>query len=624
MNYLSKIEDVSRLFSLYGSMAPPYGAISREGERLTYHGDGYVLSSHIKTHATGVMVREDEIQNISDHAISITSLLSKFSFYGGEYMVYTQYGQWCGESQGQWQPLVSEISNSNDDIRENVGASPFVALWNRQNHRGVAFHILCNSTWKFRIRRLYTKEVTLELGISDRDLQYTLQPGETLKLPQILHYEFRNQTDMDAYKLHRYCSDQYPAKRLPIIYNSWMSKFDTISFDLLSQQLQVAQTIGAEFFVIDAGWFGKAHEWFCSVGDWEESTDCSMCGRMAEFADKVRSCGLQFGLWFEIERAAANAKAPKAHPEHYLYEGGHYFVNFAKPETCDYIYDIVAKQIRKYNIAFIKFDFNAPLTFDPARHSFLDYFAGYRGFIRRLRAEFPNLYLENCAAGGGRMSLTNIPDFESFWMSDDQSLHRQIDIFKNTLVRMPVRALETWVTIASLCPFTPDANKDVSERTLMSGDGGWGYVESVTDGFLQACAVGGPLGISCDLTKFSPALTETMKTVVATYKAEREFWKVSECHILTDTETLLVLQFNDANFDTIKLYSYTKYSEQNAITVFPVCDAGGEYQMVDGSLLTADRLDKQGVDMAICNRHTANFLTLKKVPAFQQSETSAV
>ena len=53
-------------------------------------------------------------------------------------------------------------------------------------------------------------------------------------------YNCRNKLDMDAYKLHRWCKDTYMQEKFPVVYNSWMSKFDLISYDLLSQQLPIA------------------------------------------------------------------------------------------------------------------------------------------------------------------------------------------------------------------------------------------------------------------------------------------------------------------------------------------------------------------------------------------------
>ena len=51
-----------------------------------------------------------------------------------------------------------------------------------------------------------------------------------------------------------------------------------------------------------------------------------------------------------------------------------------------------------------------------------------------------------------------------------------------------------------------------------------------------------------------------------------EFWQSSECRILCDTDSLTVLQYNDAEFKKIKIFTYSNISVQNSLTVYPVTD----------------------------------------------------
>ena len=607
------VKTISDLFLLCGDFSLPTGEVELTDDGYRYVGEGYTATTTLKQHDSGVIRRCDCIQNTTDHDISLRAALSKFVYNGGEYEVYTQYSEWCNESIGAWQPLVSEVGASNEDLRMNSGSTPFVAIYNVQTGRGTAFHILADSTWRIRVKKAFwqapikQKNIVVELGINDRDFDYTLKAGETLKLPEILFYEFRNKLDMDAYKLHRYCNDVYPARSLPLVYNSWLSRGDVISYELLSDQLEAAKGLGVEYFVIDAGWFGAPGEWYGSVGDWEECTDCSMMGRMKEFADRVRAEGLRFGLWFEVERAATTAKAVANHPEHYITEGGNCFIDFSSEAACDYIYGIVSAQIENYGIEYIKFDFNAPISFDRNRHAFLDYFNGYRKFMNRLRAAYPSLYCESCASGGLRMALANLQSFDSFWMSDNHSLYAQLEIFKNTMIRMPCRALEHWLTIQSL-----DCIKGrTREKILSSGDAGWRHVEAVFDGFLKAASVGGPIGLCCDVTAFSETLRETVRGHFDQYKAEREFWMQAECRILSDTPTVLALQFNDKQFDTVKVFAFTKNSHQRSITVYPVLDESHTYCNNEGAATDGATIATEGFDFDIETNNLFDGYTLE-------------
>lgn len=616
MNY--KTEGVKELYTLRGSFALPVGDVNKTDDGFIYEGQGYKVKTTVEKHASGVFKRRDVITNVSDKNIDLRAVLSKFSFNGGEYEVYTQYSEWCHESIGAWHKLVTEIGVGNDDVRTNVGSAPFIAIYNEQNGRGMAFHVLSRSTWQMKVKKFYShqghvKDVTVEIGINEKGFDYTLEPGKSLEMPEILYYEFKNKTDMDAYKLHRYYNDVKPAREMPLVYDTWLSNFDDISYELLLEQLEVARELGIEYYTVDAGWFFKPREWWNSVGDWKEETEASMCGRMKEFSDKVREYGLKFGLWFEIERAGRDSKTAKEHPEHYLFENGYGYVNFADPAAREYIYNKLEANIKKYGIEYIKFDYNAELTYDASNHSFIEFFDGYHKFLDRIATEHPEIYLENCASGGLRMSLASLEGFNSFWISDNHSLYTQLEVFKNTLLRMPSRALETWLTVASIEDFAPTYDGKPAEKIISSGNADWSYAEFVDESFLKAVMFGGPIGISCNLTKLSAKLKATLKEKFEEFKRDREFWANSECRILCDTDTMLVLQFNDKDYNEIKLFSFVNNATQNDITVYPALDGSASY-LCGETVKEASEINENGVTLSVDwqQRRTANSFEIKK------------
>ena len=319
---------------------------------------------------------------------------------------------------------------------------------------------------------------------------------------------------------------------------------------------------------------------------------------------------MRFGLWFEAERAALTSKAYSKHPEYYIVENGQGFLNFGMEEAADQIFDAVSSQIEKYGIEFIKFDFNAGLTYDSQKSSFTNYFKGFRKFISRLRQRYPHIYLECCASGGLRMALANLGDFDSFWMSDDHSLYNQLDIYRNALVRLPSRALEKWVTVCSGEITAYSGEK--AERILMSGDVGWGHIEGIKMDYLKGVCVGGPVGISCDLTRLSPGLIDSLTKFLEEYKGERSFWAESECRVLCDTDSLTVLQYNDPRFEEIKIFTFAKRHIQNEVRVYPVIEGEAIYEDGEGIVRTSRELAAEGIDIAVSKRFSANTARLLK------------
>ncbi len=618
MNYRPHVQEIECLATLQGDFAFPYGNVEECEGGLCFKGDGYEWRSETVSHPSGVYQRTDRIKNTSDHPIALRSALSKFCFLGGEYEVFTQYNEWCGEGYGKWVPLLNEVGAEGNSVRTNSSASPFVALYSNQTNRGMVFQLLQTGLWMLRVRRngkSTIRRVEVEMGILPRGFDYTLGVGEELELPSILYYEFRNKTDLDSYKLHRYCNAIYPARDIPIIYNTWLSRFDTVSFDILSEQLPLAKRIGAQYFVIDAGWFGEPGTWNQRVGDWNECQTASMEGRMGEFAQLVRDSGLKFGLWFEPERATRMAQAPKDHPDYYRFEKLDYFLDFGNPEARKYMYDILADRIRQYGIEFIKFDFNCEMTYDRMGEAFLPYFEGYQKFIDEIRAQFPHIYLENCASGGERLTLSDFfKGFDSFWVSDNQSIYKQIEMYKGNILHMPPRSLERWVTVQSMKNFGPVyGNNEAHSDPIIACSGPiWAHLEGVTRDYLFASLHGGPIGISCDLTRWSERLLTDMREFLKSYRADLEFWKDAECHILCDTESMLVLQHNDSAFSQIKICGFSKTPMQYGVNVYPFCEKDMVFVDGEGKEYTGEELDADGVELPIADRFTGYTLTLKR------------
>ncbi|MBO6365808.1 alpha-galactosidase, partial [Enterococcus faecalis] len=177
----------------------------------------------------------------------------------------------------------------------------------KQTNRGIAFHLIPNSSWEIAVSMnaipgLHSY-IQVEMGIDSDNLALSVNPGEEVNMPGIIYYEFKSKIDMDCWKLHRYCTDNMRYRKVPVMYNTWLYKFDKLSVENVKCQIQPAKDLGCEYFVIDAGWFGINPVWARGIGDWTESLTFGFKGNMIEIADAVRQSGMKFGLWLEIERA---------------------------------------------------------------------------------------------------------------------------------------------------------------------------------------------------------------------------------------------------------------------------------------------------------------------------------
>lgn len=609
-------KDITKGKSLWNFHGGNCDILNEDGEYFRMEQNGLEYTCFIEEQ-DGISVRRDRITNISDKAITFQPNNVKFDFPGGDYQVYTQYNAQLTESSGMWQPLVTEVRACCTSFRTSRGAAPFMVLWSDHANRGVVFHILADSTWQITASRYASggggqHAVEVQVNFYDNKV-VTLQPGESIKMPTVLFYNCRNKLDMDAWKLHRWCNTYHPRQEYPVTYNTWLYRFDHFTPENILSQVPVAAELGFEYFVVDAGWFGTKGIWFKTVGDWEETPDSAMAGRLKDVSDAVRANGMKFGLWFEIERATYESKAYQEHPEFYAPGLAYPMFNFAKPEVRQHVLNLIDEKIKEYNIGYIKFDLNAELTTIEGDEALTKYFEGYRAFLVALKMMHPDVYIECCASGGMRFDLNNIFYFGSFWLTDNQSPYHTVRIFKDSIRRLPPQVIELWSTITSLKEFRPAYKEPyVADKILATHDSTWSSLISVKPSWLEGIMLGGPIGFSCDLTSFTDELKEQVKRTIQEVKEDRDYWMHTETRILCDAKDQLVLEHTDKDFNKINLMVYTDMRRHLTIPVFPVVDVNATY--TDGeNTYTGKELDENGLILQCKGTMAMNRVVLKKI-----------
>lgn len=608
-NYFEKEATLKNYWTCSGDFDDFNGKVEIVKSGIKTDNEVYSLSSKIERDNYGVVFRNDILKNISDKTINIRDLKSRFIFEGGEYEVYTQYNNWQSESIGGWQELVTEISASCRSVRTTQNATPFMVLWSKQENRGVVFHILPNCAWEMKVTHVgmpqkYSR-VMVEIGINSYNFNCELKNGEVISLPPVICYETKNKIDFDCYKLHNFMHNKFPRSEMPLFYNTWLYKFTDFTPDDLFLQAEYASKLGLEYFVVDAGWFGNGQQdWFTTVGDWEENLQGGLYGRMKELSKRVNDLGMKFGLWFEPERAAEESKSVKNNPEFYFKEGEHYFLDFSNPDARNYILNKMKSMISKYNIDFIKFDFNADMFFDVNKKSFIDYFKGAKIFLSEIRKYRPGIYLSGCAGGGERTELNNYTLYDSFWPSDNESPYEEMRMYKETILRLPPQGFERITCVHSLDeykdfyePFKPYSYNS-NERLIAAGDAWWKDIVGVNITYLDGYWTSGPVCLSCDLTKISEEAFKHFKDKISQIKKKREFWKKAVARILCDTKTMTVYQYSDMDLSEIVIQVFSKKSLQDKITVFPEVCEDKDY-IINDKTVSGKEIKENGIEISI-------------------------
>ena len=359
-------------------------------------------------------------------------------------------------------------------------------------------------------------------------------------------------------------------------------------------------------------------DWVSSRGDWVENQSGGLCGKMKEISQKVRRCGMKFGLWFEIESAAKTSQIVRIHPEYFIEHNDYYFLNFENSAARKYILETLERNIKEYNIEFIKFDFNQDMDFDFSKAAVINYLRGYEKVIYRLKKTHPEIHLENCASGGLRADLHNSFIFDSFWLSDNQSPLEGMRIFKEGIKRLPPQCIEKWAVVTSVQDIFPVYGKNEKcEKIISAHDATCDAAIGISKSFLKGFLSGGPIGISCDLTKLSDDLIKLLAEHIKEFKSEHEFWASASCRILCDTEKVLVLCYSAR--DKIKLIAYSYKTNQNSIYVYPKLDSASEY-LFEGKVISGKDIAENGIEIKLCGNYKASFAELIRCKKYSKPE----
>ena len=492
------------------------------------------------------------LSNTSDKEIVVRRALPRWTFAPGHWKVYHHLSRWCAENQLQCSDLAgADLHLHGLSTRSSVQNTPYCILQDTVNNTATAFHVLPAGNWQIKIHSVcWVNELPIpvvEAGLSDEDLFMTLAPGESIQLPEVLIQQAAAGDILSlSAPLHRYMNrERIPAalKTPPVLYNSWLYRFESFTEEQLLEQAEAAKEIGCDLFVVDAGWFGCAEGWG-AVGDWREKPGKPFYGNMAAFADKIRAMGLKFGFWMEPERWVPGIPIREEHPEWFPAHTTR--IDLTNPEAAEYI----------------KLDFNDHTGYDDSGCEMYHYAKVSNGMIERLHKDFPKLVVENCASGGLRNDLSKTMLYDHFFISDNAHPWETVRIKQGLFMRnLPGRTL-SWAVVRPaqerLTPHTP------GHKIMACTGASW---ESAGLFDLDYVAVSALLGIpafSGDLAGLDQTCKTAFAKAISFYKENREFFVKSVVHLLTpppsaitDYEEIAVMQMQDLEKTDSLVFAFT-------------------------------------------------------------------
>ena len=224
----------------------------------------------------------------------------------------------------------------------------------------------------------------------------------------------------------------------PVHYNCWEAVYFDHNLPELKEIATRAAALGAERFVLDDGWFGNRDDDTRALSDWEVDRRKYPDG-LDPLIDHVHELGMTFGIWFEPEMINPDSSVYRAHPDWALGSEDQILgrqqkaLNMAMPEVREFLYERISAILSAHDIDYIKWDHNRVLPMPDAAQT-----RGSYALIDRLRTAYPNVEIESCASGGGRIDFGILQRTQRVWLSDSNDALERLRIQHNAAIFLPM------------------------------------------------------------------------------------------------------------------------------------------------------------------------------------------
>jgi alpha-galactosidase len=358
------------------------------------------------------------------------------------------------------------------------------AIWRRENRRGLTSHdafpgaialtagaeedqglvygaqLAWSGNHAQTIERIDDGRRQWQLGEWLAPGEVRLAAGETLRSPEVLATCSALGANGVAQNFHQAIRTRmnWPGgamKPRPVHLNTWEAFYFNHRFDELKSLAEEAARLGVERFVLDDGWFKGRDNDRSSLGDWTPDRTKYPDG-LKPLADHVTGLGMEFGLWVEPEMVNPDSDLFRAHPDWALQIGGRSLItgrnqlvlDLTRDSVSDYLFKAIDALLAELPIAYLKWDHNRDLTAagDAAGHAaYRRQVLGAYALMDRLRAAHPNVEIEACAGGGGRIDAGILQHTHRFWASDCLDAVTRLSVQRGFLQFMPPEVMGSHV-----------------------------------------------------------------------------------------------------------------------------------------------------------------------------------
>ena len=414
-----------------------------------------------------VIVNHAEIVNGGRETVRLMQAASSSMYLdAGRYLLTHCWGDWSAEMKLESELLTHDTkvieTRRGTQVTQWSNPSFMVSLdavsFNEDYGEVVAGSLAWSGNYRLSFEMDVSSRVRINAGISPFSSEYPLAPGEVFRTPDMIWTWSGCGAGKASRNLHSWAR-RYGiyggAKPVPTLLNSWEGAYFDFNTRTLTDMMDDAAEMGLEMFVLDDGWFGNKYPRNNSsqgLGDWELNKT-----KLPEGIDYLASYahgkGLKFGIWIEPEMVSPKSVLAETHPEwvvrtpgRKIYESRHQWVlDLSNPEVQDYVFSIFDNTMGlSPSIDYVKWDcnraiynFGSDFLGTEQEKFYINYVQGLYSVMRRIREKYPDVFVQCCSSGGGRVDYGALAWFNEFWTSDDTDAAQRVKIQFGTSLFFP-------------------------------------------------------------------------------------------------------------------------------------------------------------------------------------------
>ncbi|MBQ8552514.1 MAG: alpha-galactosidase [Clostridia bacterium] len=386
------------------------------------------------------------VTNTSNECVGL-EYVSSFAFTGidegvlspnDKLRVYIPHNTWMRESSWQEYTLkeLGYYKNNNFSMKRISVSStgtwptkeylPMGAIKNTETESLLIWQIEHNGSWQWEISDIANMLYLQLSGPNEQEHGWyrELDAGETFESVKACLTAGRdfNEALGEMTKYRRTIAKRNDADaKLPIIFNDYMN---CLMGDPTEEKeypmIDRAAALGAEYYVIDAGWYADG-SWWDTVGEWQPC-EWRFPGGLKKVLDYIKEKGMVPGLWLEPEVMGVNCPlADKFEDECFfmrhgkrVIDHGRYQLDFRNAKVRAHVMSVFDRLVGEYGVGYIKADYNidAGVGTEVDSDSFGDGLLAHNrallAFLDEVTAKYPHLVLEYCSSGGMRTEYASL------------------------------------------------------------------------------------------------------------------------------------------------------------------------------------------------------------------------